>query len=197
MRVLIVHNRYRSGSPSGENRVVDQESALLSEAAHHVQRFERLSDDIAGLPWSQKALVPARVVWSPSAARDLERVIEQFAPDGSTSTTSSRCSAPRSCGPFCGGSSPSLRPSVAIGRSATMARCSDRGRSATNAWAHSHSPRSGIAATGTPRSPPCRWSSALSGTRARGAPCHPRTSSSPTRSDRSSPLSGCRTPDAS
>jgi glycosyltransferase involved in cell wall biosynthesis len=61
--------------------VVDQESAFLAEAGHHVQRFERLSDDIAGFPWSQRALVPARVVWSPRAARDLERVIERFAPD--------------------------------------------------------------------------------------------------------------------
>ena len=29
MRILLVHNRYRSGTPSGENRVVDQEGEAL------------------------------------------------------------------------------------------------------------------------------------------------------------------------
>jgi hypothetical protein len=30
MKVLTVHNRYRSAAPSGENRVVDQEAAALA-----------------------------------------------------------------------------------------------------------------------------------------------------------------------
>ena len=30
MKILVVHNRYRSASPSGENRVVDQETKALS-----------------------------------------------------------------------------------------------------------------------------------------------------------------------
>jgi glycosyltransferase involved in cell wall biosynthesis len=81
VRILIVHNRYRSGSPSGENRVVDQESALLAAGGHQVERFERCSDDIGELPWSRKALVPAQVVWNPGAARDVARVLERFRPD--------------------------------------------------------------------------------------------------------------------
>ena len=32
MRVLQVHNQYRSGTPSGENRVVDQEGQALAES---------------------------------------------------------------------------------------------------------------------------------------------------------------------
>lgn len=34
MRVLLVHGRYRSVAPSGENRVVDQEATALSAAGH-------------------------------------------------------------------------------------------------------------------------------------------------------------------
>ena len=32
MRVLVAHNRYRSAAPSGENRMVDAEIALLRDA---------------------------------------------------------------------------------------------------------------------------------------------------------------------
>jgi len=78
---MVVHNRYRSSSPSGEDRVVDQERAALEEAGHEVQGFERRSDDIASFPPLRKALVPAAVVWSSSPARDLEAVLATYRPD--------------------------------------------------------------------------------------------------------------------
>jgi hypothetical protein len=34
MKVMIAHSRYRSSAPSGENRVVDQESAALANLGH-------------------------------------------------------------------------------------------------------------------------------------------------------------------
>jgi hypothetical protein len=46
MRVLVVHNRYRSALPSGENMVVDQEIAMLSEAGVEVEIYLRDSDEI-------------------------------------------------------------------------------------------------------------------------------------------------------
>ena len=49
MKILIVHNRYRSEFPSGEDRVVDTESAAL-RAAGTRSPISRRSDDIAG--WS-------------------------------------------------------------------------------------------------------------------------------------------------
>ena len=67
MKVLIVHNRYRSESPSGENRVVDQETAALELAGYDVERFERFSDDIAGWSRPRQALVSPQVVWSGKA----------------------------------------------------------------------------------------------------------------------------------
>lgn len=81
MRILVVHNRYRSCNPSGENRVVDQETQALQRAGHAVEHFERNSDEIDSMPLARKALVPTQVVWSQSAARDMGRAIGSFKPD--------------------------------------------------------------------------------------------------------------------
>ncbi|MFO1536892.1 MAG: glycosyltransferase family 4 protein [Actinomycetota bacterium] len=50
MRVLVVHNRYRSHLPSGENRIVDDEVAALRDAGVDVVTFIRSSDELATLP---------------------------------------------------------------------------------------------------------------------------------------------------
>lgn len=41
MKIMLVHSRYRSAAPSGENRVVDQEGEALTRHGHEVTRFER------------------------------------------------------------------------------------------------------------------------------------------------------------
>jgi hypothetical protein len=41
LKILQVHNRYRSSSPSGEDRVVEQERSALEGAGHVVESFER------------------------------------------------------------------------------------------------------------------------------------------------------------
>lgn len=46
MRVLQVHNYYRSDRPSGENQVVDRELALLRQSAIAVDTWYRHSDDL-------------------------------------------------------------------------------------------------------------------------------------------------------
>lgn len=81
MRVLSVHNRYRSSSPSGESTVVDQEAAALVDRGHTVERFERFSDDIAALPLRRRALVPTQVVWHDETRRALARVLRASAFD--------------------------------------------------------------------------------------------------------------------
>jgi glycosyltransferase involved in cell wall biosynthesis len=81
MKVLLVHNRYRSESPSGEDRVVDQEGDALLSAGHDVERFERLSDDIDGWSLPRKALVPGRVVWSRETRSSLSRLLRRLRPD--------------------------------------------------------------------------------------------------------------------
>ena len=81
MRVLLIHNRYRSAMPSGENRVVDQESEELARAGHEVRRFEKDSDEIEHWPAAQKALLPARVVWSGKSHRELAATLRGYRPD--------------------------------------------------------------------------------------------------------------------
>ena len=81
MKVLVVHNRYRSEQPSGENQVVDAETALLRSAGVRVRRFERYSDDIASMPLARKALVPVRVPWNRSARAELRAQLEIERPD--------------------------------------------------------------------------------------------------------------------
>jgi glycosyltransferase involved in cell wall biosynthesis len=81
MRVLLIHNRYRSARPSGENRVVDQESEELARAGHEVRRFEKDSDEIEHWSAAQKALLPVQVVWSRASHRELTAVLRGYRPD--------------------------------------------------------------------------------------------------------------------
>ena len=81
MRILLVHNRYRSGTPSGENRVVDQEGEALAALGHEVMRFERSNDKIGQWSVAKKATLPARVIWSRETYRDLKAVLRERRPD--------------------------------------------------------------------------------------------------------------------
>ncbi|QGN59151.1 hypothetical protein [Nostocoides sp. HKS02] len=81
MRILVVHGRYRSSAPSGENIVADQERSALRAAGHWVGTFERDSDEIAGWSLARKASLPARVVWNGAVKRDLARSIAATRPD--------------------------------------------------------------------------------------------------------------------
>jgi glycosyltransferase involved in cell wall biosynthesis len=81
MKIMIVHNRYRSTAPSGENRVVDTEAGALTALGHEVVRFERHSDDIETWSRARKAVLPGRVVWSAEAHRDLAARLREDRPD--------------------------------------------------------------------------------------------------------------------
>ena len=81
MRVLLVHNQYRSATPSGENRVVDQEGQALAEAGNEVMRFGRNSDEIEHWSRTKRASLPARVVWSRETRRDLSAALRERRPD--------------------------------------------------------------------------------------------------------------------
>jgi len=81
LRVLVVHNRYRSSAPSGENRVVDTERAALVGLGHEVVRFERDSDEIVGWSLARKAALPGRAVWSREVYRELRAALARRRPD--------------------------------------------------------------------------------------------------------------------
>ena len=81
MRILLVHNRYRSGTPSGENRVVDQEGEALAALGHEVMRFGRSSDEIEQWSVAKKASLPGRIIWSRETYRDLKAVLREHDPE--------------------------------------------------------------------------------------------------------------------
>ena len=81
MRVVLVHNRYRSIAPSGETAVVEREGKALADLGHEVIWFERSSDEIEGWPKAKKATLPARMIWSREAHRDLTATLREHRPD--------------------------------------------------------------------------------------------------------------------
>jgi glycosyltransferase involved in cell wall biosynthesis len=81
LRALVVHNWYRTEQPSGENNVVAAEVALLREAGHRVDLFERRSDDISDFSLPRKALVPFAVPWNPVARKAFADRLRRERPD--------------------------------------------------------------------------------------------------------------------
>lgn len=81
LHVLVVHNRYASAQPSGENKVVDQEVALLRGAGHRVDVFERRSDDIGARSLPGKVAVPLLVPWNPAVRSELVAKLRAERPD--------------------------------------------------------------------------------------------------------------------
>ncbi|MCF2128228.1 glycosyltransferase [Strepomyces sp. STD 3.1] len=81
MHVLVAHNRYASAQPSGENKVVDQEVALLRGAGHRVGLFERRSDEIAARSLPGKVAVPLLVPWNPAVRAEFAARLRAERPD--------------------------------------------------------------------------------------------------------------------
>ena len=78
IRILVLHSRYLSGAVSGENRVVEDEVALLREAGHEVELW-----DPSPAPTGGASLIRAGVgtIWSRRAAAEISRRIRLKRPD--------------------------------------------------------------------------------------------------------------------
>jgi glycosyltransferase involved in cell wall biosynthesis len=81
MKILLLHNRYRSNEPSGENRVVDQEGDALAALGHEVVRFGRSNDELEQWSVARKATIPARSIWSRETYRSLRAALEEHRPE--------------------------------------------------------------------------------------------------------------------
>lgn len=81
MRVLVVHNRYRSALPSGENRVVDDEIGRLRAAGVDVATYLRSSDEITGMSAARRAAVAAGPLYARRAVSDVAEILETRRPD--------------------------------------------------------------------------------------------------------------------
>lgn len=77
MKVLVVHNRYRSASPSGENSVVADDIAQLRAAGCDVTPFIRDSDHIAQLGSMKMPAVAAGLIYAPEAVPKFKRLLDR------------------------------------------------------------------------------------------------------------------------
>jgi glycosyltransferase involved in cell wall biosynthesis len=78
VRILQVHNMYRSSQVSGENVVVKLLSASLAARGHDVYQFEPSSDELTGLSSVRAIAAPFGVgAWS----RELHQVLGSWRPD--------------------------------------------------------------------------------------------------------------------
>lgn len=81
MRILLIHNRYRSGAPGGEDVVVDAERESLRQAGHDVFFYSRSNDEVSDNRLSSRVRVARDVFGSSRTRSDLFEVIDRFKPD--------------------------------------------------------------------------------------------------------------------
>ncbi|HKQ33721.1 MAG TPA: glycosyltransferase family 4 protein [Nitrospiraceae bacterium] len=81
MRVLLAHNFYRSGAPSGEDSVYHHEKALLSNNGIDVVPYEMFNDNIDIATFTQRARLALDTAWSHDSYNAVSRLIEQCKPD--------------------------------------------------------------------------------------------------------------------
>jgi len=81
MRVLTVHNRYSSRTPSGENLAVEDEARWLAEAGVDVVQHLVSNDVMVDVGPVARVRDGLGAVWSVPARRRFERVLDEARPD--------------------------------------------------------------------------------------------------------------------
>jgi glycosyltransferase involved in cell wall biosynthesis len=77
MRVVVVHNRYRSALPSGENSVVDAEVQALRTAGIDVVTYLRSSDEIAQMSAASRLGLAGSAIYGRGAVNDLRALLAE------------------------------------------------------------------------------------------------------------------------
>jgi glycosyltransferase involved in cell wall biosynthesis len=81
LKVVVGHNRYQSGAPSGENRIVDTEIALLRSAGVDVVPFIEESDELTGAQLPLLLTAAAGPVRSPRGVKRFRKLVAEHQPD--------------------------------------------------------------------------------------------------------------------
>jgi glycosyltransferase involved in cell wall biosynthesis len=81
VRVLLVHNFYRSSAPSGEDQVFRNEKALLEEAGIEVVPFEKFNDDLDDSTTLKKIDIALSGAWSRESYAEIVASIQENKPD--------------------------------------------------------------------------------------------------------------------
>ena len=81
MRILLLHNYYRSATPGGEDLVFEQERSLLSAAGHQVASYTRSNDEMSEISPIDIVRVISGMHRSRRTERELSDIIERFQPE--------------------------------------------------------------------------------------------------------------------
>ncbi len=81
MKILLAHNHYGSGAPSGENRVFALERSMLEGHGHTVHVFERHSDELRARGMLGLAQGALATPWNPFEARRMAQTVAELQPD--------------------------------------------------------------------------------------------------------------------
>lgn len=81
MRILLAHNAYRSGAPSGEDGVFKNERSLLENHGHEVVTYERCNDEIDESELTKNLKLAWAGAWSRKSYSDIAQIIAEFKPD--------------------------------------------------------------------------------------------------------------------
>jgi glycosyltransferase involved in cell wall biosynthesis len=81
MKILLVHNFYRSTSPSGEDAVFRSERDLLEKNGIDVITYEKHNDEIMDYGLLDKLLLSFKNVWSKSTYKELTTLLKKEKPD--------------------------------------------------------------------------------------------------------------------
>src|SRR3984957_4653907 len=81
MKVLLVHNRYRTSAPSGEDSAVRNEQRMLEKRGVSVVAFDRCNDDIDRSSAAARAAAAANTIWSRRSRREMLAAVRRVRPD--------------------------------------------------------------------------------------------------------------------
>ena len=80
MKVLLVHNKYRTSAPSGEDFAVANERRMLERRGVEVSLFERCNDDLDDSSFAKRAAIAVGTVWSQQSRREIAQVLQAERP---------------------------------------------------------------------------------------------------------------------
>ena len=81
MRVLFLHNYYRSSAPSGEDAVADNERKILEDNGVDVVAYEKFNDEIDEHSLVDRVKLGLNCAWSQGTYNELINLIKQIHPE--------------------------------------------------------------------------------------------------------------------
>jgi glycosyltransferase involved in cell wall biosynthesis len=81
VKVLLVHNKYRTSAPSGEDAAVRNESQMLQRRGVEVFSFGRCNDDIDDSSLAARTAMAVNTIWSQRSRTELRGFIRRVRPD--------------------------------------------------------------------------------------------------------------------